>query len=129
MTHNKHILIISDPGLNSVLSGFTAMPGNMQAYFASDEERAIEMANNQHFDLAVIDNTNNYIDNKKLSVVLPILLPDIELVAYKGESLTELKEEIQKVFDFQKYQRIKRMLVLDSSSREDINKLPPFSSN
>ncbi|SHE38616.1 hypothetical protein [Flavisolibacter ginsengisoli] len=129
MKHNKHILIISDPGLNSVLSGFTAMPGNMQAYFASDEERAIEMANNQHFDLAVIDNTNNYIDNKKLSVVLPILLPDIELVAYKGESLTELKEEIQKVFDFQKYQRIKRMLVLDSSSREDINKLPPFSSN
>jgi|SRR6476469_47800 len=129
MKHNKHILIISDPGLNSVLSGFTAMPGNMQAYFASDEERAIEMANNQHFDLAVIDNTNNYIDNKKLTVVLPILLPDIELVAYKGESLTELKEEIQKVFDFQKYQRIKRMLVLDSSSREDINKLPPFSSN
>jgi len=129
MKHNKHILIISDPALNSVLSGFTAMPGNMQAYFASDEERAIEMANNQHFDLAVIDNTNNYIDNKKLTVVLPILLPDIELVAYKGESLTELKEEIQKVFDFQKYQRIKRMLVLDSSSREDINKLPPFSSN
>lgn len=129
MKHNKHILIISDPGLNSVLSGFTAMPGNMQAYFASDEERAIEMANNQHFDLAVIDNTNNYIDNKKLAVVLPILLPDIELVAYKGESLTELKEAIQKVFDFQKYQRIKRMLVLDSSSREDINKLPPFSSN
>jgi hypothetical protein len=129
MKHNKHILIISDPGLNSVLSGFTAMPGNMQAYFASDEERAIEMANNQHFDLAVIYNTNNYIDNKKLTVVLPILLPDIELVAYKGESLTELKEEIQKVFDFQKYQRIKRMLVLDSSSREDINKLPPFSSN
>lgn len=129
MKHNKHILIISDPGLNSVLSGFTAMPGNMQAYFASDEERAIEMANNQHFDLAVIDNTNNYIDNKKLSVVLPILLPDIELVEYKGESITELKEAIQKVFDFQKYQRIKRMLVLDSSSREDINKLPPFSSN
>jgi hypothetical protein len=105
------------------------MPGNMQAYFASDEERAIEMANNQHFDLAVIDNTNSYIDNKKLSVVLPILLPDIELVEYKGESITELKEAIQKVFDFQKYQRIKRMLVLDSSSREDINKLPPFSSN
>jgi len=129
MKHNKHILIISDPGLNSVLSGFTAMPGNMQAYFASDEERAIEMANNQHFDLAVIDNTNSYIDNKKLSVVLPILLPDIELVEYKGESITELKEAIQKVFDFQKYQRIKRMLVLDSSSREDINKLPPFSSN
>jgi hypothetical protein len=129
MKHNKHILIISDPGLNSVLSGFTAMPGNMQAYFASDEERAIEMANNQHFDLAVIDNTNSYIDNKKLSVVLPILLPDIELVEYKGESLMELKEEIQKVFDIQKYQRIKRMLVLDSSSREDINKLPPFSSN
>jgi hypothetical protein len=129
MKHNKHILIISDPGLNSVLSGFTAMPGNMQAYFASDEERAIEMANNQHFDLAVIDNTNSYIDNKKLSVILPILLPDIELVEYKGESLMELKEEIQKVFDIQKYQRIKRMLVLDSSSREDINKLPPFSSN
>lgn len=129
MKHNKHILIISDPLHNSALSGFTDMPGNMQAFLASDEERAIEMANNQHFDLAVIDQTNNDIDAKKLSVILPILLPDIELVEYKGESLTELKETIEKVFDFQKYERIKRMLVLDSSSREDINKLPPFSVN
>jgi hypothetical protein len=129
MKHNKHILIISDPVLNSVLSGLTGMPGKMQAYFASDEEIAIEMANKQHFDLAVIDHTNKEIDTKKLSVILPILLPDIELVEYKGESLTELKETIEKVFDFQKYERIKRMLVLDSSSREDINKLPPFSAN
>ncbi|HJW16244.1 MAG TPA: hypothetical protein VJ499_03950 [Flavisolibacter sp.] len=129
MKHNKHILIISDPDLNSVLNEFTSMPGNMQAFLASDEERAIEMANNQHFDLAVIDNPNNDIDAKKLSVILPILLPDIELVQYKGESLTELKETMQQVFDAQKYQRIKRMLVLDSSSKEDFNKLPPFSAN
>ena len=129
MKHSKHILIISDPGTNKVISSWTAMPSNMEAYFADNEEKAIEMANNQHFDMAVIDSTNNDIDSKKLSVILPILLSDIELVHYEGESILELKEKIQKVFDFQKYERIKRFIVLDSSTKEDFNNLPPFSVN
>ena len=129
MKHSKHILIISDPVTNAVLSDWTAMPANMEAFFAVNEERAIEMANNQHFDMAVIDNTNNDIDVKKLSVVLPILLSDIELVHYEGETLQELKEKMMEVFDYQKSQRIKRFIVLDSSNKEDFKDLPPFSAN
>jgi DNA-binding NtrC family response regulator len=129
MKHSKHILIISDPGTNALLSGLTAMPANMEAFFADNEEKAIEMANNQHFDMAVIDNTNNDIDVKKLSVVLPILLSDIELVHYEGESLQELKAKMLEVFDYQKSQRIKRFIVLDSSNKEDFKDLPPFSAN
>jgi len=129
MKHSKHILIISDPGTNALLSGLTAMPANMEAFFADNEEKAIEMANNQHFDMAVIDNTNNEIDVKKLSVVLPILLSDIELVHYEGETLQELKAKMLEVFDYQKSQRIKRFIILDSSNKEDFKNLPPFSAN
>jgi hypothetical protein len=129
MKHSKHILIISDPVTNAVLSDWTAMPANMEAFFADNEEKAIEMANNQHFDMAVIDNTNNDIDAKKLSVVLPILLSDIELVHYEGETLQELKTKMLEVFDYQKLQRIKRFIVLDSSNKEDFKDLPPFSAN
>ncbi len=129
MKHNKHILIISYPGTNQELSGFPALPANMEAHFADNEERAIEMANNHHFDMAVIDNTNTDIDARKLSAILPILLPEIELVHYKGESWNELKEKMQQVFDVQKYQRIKRFIVLDSSNVDGFNELPPFSAN
>ena len=129
MKHSKHILIISDPGINAILSDWTAMPDNMEAFFADNEEKAIEMANNQHFDMAVIDNTNNEIDVKKLSVVLPILLSDIELVHYEGETLQELKAKMLEVFDYQKSQRIKRFIILDSSNKEDFKNLPPFSAN
>ncbi len=124
--NRKNILIVSghqlrDESVNN-WAGFDTI-------FAPSEERAIELANRQLFDLAVIDHTSTAIDQKKLLAVLPILQPDMKLLKYKGEPLQELKNKVAAVFIRQKNERIKRYLVLDSSQLNPWSLLPPFSAN
>ena len=61
----------------------------------NSDERAIEMANRQHFDMIVVDNLCPEINSEKLAAVLPILRTEIEVVQFYGEPINELENKIK----------------------------------
>src|SRR5687768_7396593 len=127
---SKQILIVSDPNVNeNGLQLWKDLSKNFETTFVNSDERAIEMANRQHFDMVVIDTTCAPIDTKKLSAVLPILQTEIALVSYKGEPLNDLESKIKSVFSKKKVQRIMRFLILDASTPNAWKNLPSFSAN
>ena len=126
----KQILIVSDPNMNEKgLDLWKDLSKNFDTTFVNTDERAIELANRQHFDLAVIDASVEGIDFKKLSAVLPILHSEIGLVRYEGEPFSELERKVKAAFIKKRNERIRRFLVLDSSPVVSGNNLPAFSAN
>ena len=124
--NTKQILIVF--GVNSSALPWKDLGKNFETTIVTTDERAIEIANRQPFDIAVIDSFAADIDYKKLSAVLPILQSEIELIPYKGEKFDGLANKIKAVCIEKRNQRLKRLLVLDSSTLNHRNTLP-FSAN
>ena len=128
--NSKQILIVSDPNVNeNGLKLWKDLSKNFETTFVNTDERAIEMANRQHFDMVVMDTTCAPIDTKKLSAVLPILQTEIELLSHKGEPFNDFESKIKNVFSKKKAQRIMRFLILDASTPNAWKNLPSFSAN
>jgi hypothetical protein len=126
----KQILIVSDPNVNEQgLTLWKNLSKNFETILVNTDERAIELANRQHFDMAVIDHTDVAIDFRKLSAVLPIFQTEIALIPYKGESICEVETKVKALFVKKRNERIKRFLILDSSTTNSWDRLPPFSVN
>jgi CheY-like chemotaxis protein len=126
----KQILIVSNPNENEeALMLLKGLSKNFETTFVNTDERAIEMANRQQFDMVIMDNTCSDIDAKKLAAVLPILQSEIAIISYEGEPFNELEGKIKSGFTKKKAQRIMRFLILDSSAPKAWNSLPSFSAN
>lgn len=126
----KQILIVSDPNINEEgLMLWKNLSKNFDTILVNTDERAIELANRQHFDMVVIDNSNAAIDFKKLTAVLPIFQTDIALINFTDESIMEMENKVKALFINKRNERIKRFLVLDSSATNAWDRLPPFSVN
>lgn len=128
--NKKNILVVASQGTNNteLLSWYE----NAEQYnitLAGSDERAIELAQRQSFDLVLADSTDRSIDVKKLQAVLPILNQEVQLVTYTGESVELLDEKISTVFDQKKAERIQRLLILDSSRQPFWDNWMPFSEN
>ena len=94
----------------------------------NSDESAIELCHQNHFDMVVVDGTDNNINSRKLHTVLPILQEDITLLNYAGETPEQLDDNVKAVFDAKKYKRIQKMLMLEPSVSAFSN-LPSFSLN
>jgi DNA-binding NtrC family response regulator len=128
--NTKQILIVSDPNVNEDgLLVWKTLSKNFETVLVNTDERAIEMANRQRFDIVVMDSTCAEINSEKLSAILPILQTEIEVVRYEGEPINELENKIKSSFSKKKAQRIMRFLILDSSAPKAWKSLPSFSAN
>jgi CheY-like chemotaxis protein len=126
----KQLLIVSDPNTNEkALDLWKTLSKNFETTVVNSEERAIELVNRQHFDMAVVDMATAGVDYKKLAAVLPILRNEIALLPYEGETIRELEEKLKAVVIQKRNERIRRFLILDSSSGSGLNSLPAFSAN
>lgn len=94
--------------------------------FADDHEKAVELSNQQLFDVVVIDQTDADVNARMLTAILPILNAEALLIGYKGETQDELNEKIELAFNMRRIKRMKQLLILDSST--DNGQLP-FSLN
>ncbi|MER3464725.1 MAG: hypothetical protein C4329_10290 [Chitinophagaceae bacterium] len=127
----KQILIITNTEkANKNLSQWISNNEAYELFFASSDERAIELCHQSRYDMAVIDNTDPDIKLKKLQAVLPILQKEVLLINHNGEVAEDLQRKIVAAFNKRKYDRIKRLMVLDSSKPvHQPSSLPPFSAN
>ncbi len=127
--NKKHILIVSNPDtMNKNLFQWISTTEAFDLTFAEAHEQAIELSNQQLFDMVLIDNTDKEINDKKLKAILPIFNSETLLLSYKGEPAHQLNAKVEYAFDQRKLKRMKRLLILDSSTNEGRN-LPPFSLN
>lgn len=122
----KRILIVS--GINHEKLGTWNQLKNTETKIVHTDENAIEMAQRQGFDVVVIDYSDININHKKLSAVLPILLPEVQLFSYNGETHDDLEARINAYFIQKRNERIKRWLVLNDSTPRS-GPLPAFSAN
>jgi hypothetical protein len=102
---------------------------NVEVTVAGSDERAIELAQQQGYDMVIVNNSNRELNTKKLVAVLPILQPEVLLLSYEGEPTIALNKKIETAFDKRKLDRMKRMLVLDSSKPSFYAGLESFSAN
>jgi len=78
----------------------------------------------------LIDKTDENVNVKKLGAILPIFNAETLLVGYEGEGKNEIEEKIKLAFDYRKYKRMQKMMILDSSVKKRKNDgLMPFSLN
>lgn len=128
--NKQNILVISTlkNGKDNALSAWSNIPHPFHLNVVSTDEAAIELFHHKDYDMVVIDCTDSSIDHKKLNAVLPILQENITLVPYQGETEKELVDNVEAIFKAKKYQRIQRMLMLDSTQDTPFN-IPPFSLN
>jgi len=128
--NKKNILVVSNPGtMKPDLMEWISNEDKFDMTFADTHEQAIELSNQQLFDLVLIDKTDENINVKKLGAIIPIFNAEALFVGYEGEGRNEIEEKIKLAFDYRKYKRIQRMMILDSSSRQKGNGLVPFSLN
>ena len=128
-TMKKSVLVVSRKfGEENSLSEWSNIPHPFHLNVVDNDEAAIELLHQLHFDMVVVDGTDNNIDGKKLNAVLPILQEDLTVLEYRGETAKELEENVEAIFNAKKYQRIQRMLLLEPSVQTPWN-LPSFSLN
>ena len=128
--NKKHILIVSDSNRNNESFKFSKLVAQgFDTTLSDSDEKAIELANRQQFDLVVIDETSTEINGGKLMAVLPILQSEIEVLRYEGEPINELENKIKNCFAKKKAQRIMRFLILAESAPKAWKSLPSFSAN
>src|SRR5206468_1114310 len=121
----KNILIIKD----QIDNNLDNQPEKYSITVIDSHEKAIELFHQQNFDIVVVEQDLNAIDVKKLSALLPILQDSTVLLSFNGEQTQDLFEKINEVFHAQKLERLKRMLVLDSTTSNGSFGLPAFSVN
>src|SRR5689334_10850680 len=128
--NEKQILVVSGTGLdNQELIDWMNQNEKFELTYVQSDEQAIELFHQLSFDLVVVNSTVNKMDYRKLNAVLPILDPEVELLAYQGESASELSKRIKTLFEKKKLERLKNFLVLDSSQDANWAGLPKFSAN
>lgn len=125
----KSVLVVASQ-LNEAnqLGAWTSEAHPFHVNIVTDDESAIELLHKERYDMVVVDHTDSKINDKKLQAVLPILQEDVTVLGYKGESVKELEDSITAVFEAKKFQRIKRMLLLEPAMH-DAYSLPGFSLN
>ena len=128
--NKKNILVVANPGkMNNDIFKWISNTDAFDLVFADNHERAIELSHQQLFDMALIDITDEEINDRKLKAVLPLLNTEILMVAYNGEAIEMLEAKVNYAFDMRKKRRMQRLLILDSSVNNGWKSLPPFSVN
>jgi len=129
--NKKNILVVSNAGtMKPELMEWISNEDKFDMTFADTHEQAIELSNQQLFDLVLIDKTDENVNVKKLGAILPIFNAETLLVGYEGEGKNEIEEKIKLAFDYRKYKRMQKMMILDSSVKKRKNDgLMPFSLN
>jgi len=129
--NKKSVLVVSNP--ETIKPDFLQWISDTDTFdmtFADTQEQAIELSSQQLFDLVIIDKTDAEVNVKKLGKILPILNSEVLLVGYEGESSEKIEEKIRLAFDYRKFKRLQKMMILDSSTRQPKNNgLTPFSLN
>jgi len=126
----KNVLVVSNPEtMNPELLDWISDTDTLDMSFADTHEQAIELSNQQLFDLVLIDKTDPSINIKKLTAVLPILNSEALLLAYEGEDVEVIEEKIKLAFDYRKLKRLQGMMILDSAVQPQQSGLMPFSLN
>jgi DNA-binding NarL/FixJ family response regulator len=127
----KNILLVSDaellsPGMEEWIAGNE----QYEITIVETDEKAIELAHQVLFDLVIIDEKSDEVSATKLNAVLPILHGDVLLVNYQGEEATDLDKQVRALFERRKWDRVRRLLVLDATTPlSEMHSLPPFSAN
>ena len=128
--NKRNILVVSNPDtMKPELLEWISNTDSLDMSFANTHEQAIELSNQQLFDMVLIDKTDANINIKKLGAILPILNSEALLLGYEGEEAEGLKEKIKLAFDYRKFKRLQRMLILDSSIKPQQPAVIPFSLN
>jgi len=129
--NKKSVLVVSNP--ETIKPDFLQWISDTDTFdmtFADTQEQAIELSSQQLFDLVIIDKTDAEVNVRKLGKILPILNSEVLLVGYEGESSEKIEEKIRLAFDYRKFKRLQKMMILDSSTRQPRNNgLTPFSLN
>jgi hypothetical protein len=126
--NKKNVLVVSNQQDENSLSSWAGIEHPFHVSHVSTDEAAIELFQRELYDMVVVDGTDESIDARKLQAVLPILQEDVTLLPYKGETVTQLQDNVEAVFNAKRYQRIKRMLMLEPSVPNPLT-IPPFSLN
>ena len=126
--NKKSVLVVSNKREANSLNEWTSIAHPFHLNVVDNDEAAIELLHQLHFDMVVVDGTDSNIDGRKLNAVLPILQDDLTVLEYAGESLTELEDNVKAIFNAKKYQRIQRMMLLEPAVQTPWN-LPSFSLN
>ena len=125
----KSVLVVSNKQQeNNSLSEWAKVSHPFHLNIVSNDEAAIELLHQQRFDMVVVDGTDDNIDGRKLNAVLPILQEDLTVLKYEGETVKQLEDNIEAIFNAKKYQRLQRMLLLEPSVHNSWS-LPSFSLN
>jgi len=127
--NKKSVLVVSNKQVEgNALTEWTSIPHPFHINIVDNDEAAIELLQQLHFDMVVVDGTDINIDGRKLNAVLPILQDDLTVLKYEGESAMELENNVKAIFNAKKYQRVQRMLLLEPAVQSSWN-LPAFSLN
>jgi signal recognition particle GTPase len=130
MMNKKNILVVVAGNNDPQLSAWCTENELYQISFARSDEQAIEFAQQQYFDLVLMDSTNEELNQKKLRAVLPILIDDVLMASFDGETREQLDQKISYLFEKRKAERLQRLLVLDATAgNSTFAGLPPFSVN
>ena len=128
--NKKNVLIVSNP--ETMKQELLQWISNSDAHnmaFADTHEQAIELSNQQLFDMVLIDKTDATVNVKKLKAILPILNSEALLLGYEGENPEAIEEKIKVAFEYRKFKRLQRLMILDSSNNQQANGLIPYSLN
>ena len=123
----KKVLIISSS--NELKPSNWTQVKNVETFIIDGDEKAIEMAQQQTFDVIVINYNDSSLNHKKLMAILPILQPQVTIIALRGEAIDAVEAEIAAYFIQQRNDRIRRMLVLNDDALKGQQGLPAFSAN
>ena len=127
--NKKSVLVVSNKQVEgNALNEWTSIPHPFHINIVDNDEAAIELLHQLHFDMVVVDGTDINIDGRKLNAVLPILQDDLTVLKYEGESAMELENNVKAIFNAKKYRRIQRMLLLEPAVQASWS-LPAFSLN
>jgi hypothetical protein len=129
MNKNKKQILVIASALPNSLADWSIQTKSFDAIVVNAHEAAIELCQQRTFDLAVIDHTDSSIDQKKLAAVLPVFDQEMAIINYHGETSVEVEDMIIAFFDQQKLERFRRLLILDSTEKNEVGSLPPFSDN
>ena len=128
--NKKNILVVSNPEtMKPELLEWISKSGSLDMTFADTQEQAIELSNQQLFDMVLIDKTDATVNTKKLGAILPILNSEALLLGYDGEAADQIDEKIKLALDYRKYKRMQRLMILDSSMNQTQTGFMPFSMN
>jgi hypothetical protein len=128
--NKKNVLVVSNPEtMHPELLEWIGAADSLDMTFAETQEQAIELSNQQLFDIVLIDRTDANINIKKLGAILPILNSEVLLLGYEGEKGEKIEEKIKLAFNYRKFKRLQRLMILDSTIKPEQPGVMPFSLN